>query len=39
VLRATYESPSADRLTFLLEMKQGGGWVKLFLTTYTKRAG
>jgi hypothetical protein len=39
VLRATYESPSAGRLTFLLEMKQGGGWVKLFLTTYTKRAG
>ena len=39
VLRATYASPSADTLTFLLEMKQGGGWVKLFLTTYTKRAG
>jgi hypothetical protein len=37
VLRATYESPSADKLTFLLEMKAGDGWTKLFLTTYTRQ--
>jgi hypothetical protein len=36
-LRATYESPSEDTLTFLLEMKQGDSWSKLFLTTYTKK--
>ena len=36
VLRATYESPSENTLTFLLEMKQGDSWTKLFLTTYTK---
>ena len=36
VLRATYESPSKDTLTFLLEMKQGDSWIKLFLTTYSK---
>jgi hypothetical protein len=38
VLRATYESPSANTLTFLLEMKQGENWTKLFLTTYSKKA-
>jgi hypothetical protein len=38
VLRATYESPSANTLTFLLEMKQGEGWAKLFMTTYSNRA-
>ncbi len=38
VLRATYESPSANTLTFLLEMKQGDNWAKLFLTTYSKKA-
>ncbi|MGA8742736.1 MAG: DUF1579 family protein [Terracidiphilus sp.] len=38
VLRATYESPSENTLTFLLEMKQGDNWTKLFLTTYTKTA-
>jgi hypothetical protein len=38
VLRATYESPSENTLTFLLEMKQGDSWAKLFLTTYTKKA-
>ena len=38
VLRATYESPSENTLTFLLEMKQGDSWTKLFLTTYTKKA-
>ncbi len=38
VLRATYESPSANTLTFLLEMKQGDNWTKLFLTTYSNRA-
>jgi hypothetical protein len=37
VLRATYESPSDGTLTFLLEMKQGETWVKLFLTTYSKK--
>ncbi len=38
VLRATYESPSTNTLTFLLEMKQGDAWTKLFLTTYAKKA-
>lgn len=38
VLRATYESPTKSTLTFLLEMKQGDSWTKLFLTTYTKSA-
>jgi|GEM_PF-893144 len=38
VLRATYESPSGNTLTFLLEMKQGDSWTKLFLTTYTKKS-
>ena len=38
VLRATYESTSANTLTFLLEMKQGDAWSKLFLTSYTKKA-
>jgi hypothetical protein len=37
MLRATYESPSADRLTFLLEMKSGENWTRLFLTTYSKK--
>jgi hypothetical protein len=37
VLRATYESPSEGTLTFLLEMKQGEGWTKLFLSTYSKK--
>jgi len=36
VLRATYESPSKTTLTFLLEMKQGDTWTRLFLTTYTR---
>jgi hypothetical protein len=36
LLRATYESPGANTLTFLLEMKTGDTWTKLFLTTYTK---
>jgi Protein of unknown function (DUF1579) len=38
VLRATYESPSETTLTFLLEMKQGETWTKLFLTTYIKKS-
>jgi hypothetical protein len=38
MLRATYESPSENTLTFLLEMKQGDTWTKLFLTTYSKKA-
>jgi hypothetical protein len=37
VLRATYESPTADKLTFLLEMKSGENWTSLFLTTYSKK--
>ncbi len=37
VLRATYESPAENTLTFLLEMKQGDSWTKLFLTTYAKK--
>ncbi len=37
VLRATYESPTAEKLTFLLEMKDGDHWTSLFLTTYTKK--
>src|SRR5580658_9000830 len=37
VLRATYESPIADKLTFLLEMKSGEAWTSLFLTTYSKK--
>jgi hypothetical protein len=36
VLRATYESTSADKLTFLLEMKDGDKWDRLFLTSYSK---
>ena len=39
VLRATYERPSASTLTFLLEMKNGDKWTRLFLTTYTKKTG
>jgi hypothetical protein len=38
VLRATYESPTPDKLTFLLEMKNGDTWTSLFLTTYSKKA-
>jgi hypothetical protein len=38
VLRATYESPADNTLTFLLEIKQSDSWTKLFLTTYTKKA-
>jgi Protein of unknown function (DUF1579) len=38
VLRATYESPSENKLTFLLEMKSGESWTRLFLTTYSKKA-
>lgn len=37
VLRATYENPSPDKLTFQLEMKSGDAWTSLFLTTYTKK--
>ncbi|HUN87078.1 MAG TPA: DUF1579 family protein [Terracidiphilus sp.] len=36
-LRATYESPSQGKLTFLLEMKTGESWRKLFLSTYMKK--
>jgi hypothetical protein len=37
LLRATYESPSSGKLTFLLEMKNGENWTRLFLTTYSKK--
>jgi hypothetical protein len=37
LLRATYDSPAADTLTFQVEMKNGDTWTSLFLTTYTKR--
>jgi hypothetical protein len=39
LLRATYESPTADKLTFLLEMKNGDTWTSLFVTTYVKSVG
>ena len=38
VLRATYESPSTDTLTFQLEMKNGETWTRLFVSTYSKKA-
>jgi hypothetical protein len=38
VMRATYESPSPQKLVLLLEMKTGDSWTKLFLSTYTRRA-
>ena len=38
VLRATYESPTPDKLTFQLEMKSGDSWTSLFVTTYLKSA-
>lgn len=38
LLRATYENPPDGTLTFLLEMKAGESWSKLFLTTYSKKA-
>ena len=38
VLRATYESPTPDKLTFLLEMKNGDNWTRLFLTAYARKA-
>ena len=38
-LRATYESPSENALTYLLEMKEGETWTKLFLTTYSRKTG
>jgi len=39
LLRATYENPSPDKLTFQVEMKNGDAWTSLFVTTYTKGAG
>jgi hypothetical protein len=38
VLRATYESPTPDKLIFQLEMKSGDSWTLLFVTTYGKNA-
>jgi Protein of unknown function (DUF1579) len=37
LLRATYENPSVGTLTYMVEMKSGDSWTKLFLTTYTKK--
>ena len=37
-MRATYESPKTDTLTFQLEMKMGETWTKLFVSTYSKKA-
>jgi len=39
VLRATYENPTPDKLTFQVEMKSGESWTSLFVTTYMKKAG
>lgn len=36
VLRATYEAPAANKLTFKLEMKQGENWQLLFTSAYGK---
>ena len=38
VMRATYENPTPDKLTFQLEMKDGDKWTSLFVSTYTKEA-
>jgi len=38
VLRATYENPSAETLSFTLEMRTGEGWTKLFVSTYSKKS-
>ncbi len=37
VLRATYESPAADTLTYTLEMQRQGEWTRLFTTTYKRK--
>jgi Protein of unknown function (DUF1579) len=39
VLRATYENPAPDKLTFQVEMKNGVTWTSLFVSTYTKDTG
>jgi hypothetical protein len=39
VLRATYENPTPNTLTFQVEMKNGDKWTSLFLTTYAKDTG
>jgi len=38
LLRATYENPTPDKLTFQVEMKSGDKWTSLFVSTYTKGA-
>jgi Protein of unknown function (DUF1579) len=38
VLRATYENPTPDKLTFQVEMKNGDKWTSLFVTTFAKDA-
>jgi len=37
VLRATYENPAPDKLTYQVEMKNGDTWTRLFVTTYSKK--
>ena len=37
VMRATYSSPSADKLVFKLELQQGDDWQLLFTSTYSKK--
>lgn len=36
-MRATYESPTDDTLTYTLEMSRDGAWIRLFTTTYKKK--
>jgi hypothetical protein len=38
VLRATYDSPTPNKLTFQVEMKNGDTWTSLFTTTYLKNS-
>lgn len=37
-LRATYESPSAGKLVYTLELKNGDSWQLLFTTTYARKS-
>jgi hypothetical protein len=38
VFRATYEKLVDGKLTYMLEMKNGEEWRRLFMTTYTKKS-
>jgi len=35
--RATYATPTADTLTYTLEMQRDGTWTRLFTTTYKRK--